>query len=141
MALLTVEEGIKYLHDAGAKVTLQRIAIMKALEDRQDHPTAESLFLELKPDYPTLSIATVYSTTHLLAQASLIRILSIDEKKVYYDSVTEPHAHFMCNRCKRIIDIDIDLDSLMKLPNDRIASVENTEVFYYGLCRECEAGT
>lgn len=71
-------------------------------------PICGTALLELKSEHPTLSIATVYSTTQLLAQASMLRILSIDEKKVYFDPNTTPHAHFMCRECKKITDIPMD---------------------------------
>jgi len=136
--MVSVDEGIKHLQRYGAKITSQRIAIMKSLEGRKDHPSAEKLFSELKQDYPTLSIATVYSTAQLLAQASMLRILSIDEKKVYFDPDTRPHAHFMCTGCKKIIDLYADFEMLTKIsPQSGIESIESTEVFHYGLCSEC----
>ena len=59
--MLSTYDRIKLLQSAGAKITTQRVAIMKSLQGRSDHPSAEQLFMELKPDHPTLSIATVYS--------------------------------------------------------------------------------
>ncbi|MDR0616744.1 MAG: transcriptional repressor [Synergistaceae bacterium] len=136
--MLKVDEGIKHLHSCGAKVTSQRIAIMKSLEGRDDHPSAEKIFLELKPHYPTLSIATVYSTAQLLAQASMIRILSIYEKKVFFDPDTTPHAHFMCTSCKKVIDLRTDFELKARIDLDSgIHSIDSTEVFHYGLCSLC----
>ncbi|MDL2264741.1 transcriptional repressor [Synergistaceae bacterium OttesenSCG-928-I11] len=136
--MLTLEKGVKLLQESGAKITSQRVAIMKSLEGRTDHPSAEQIFLELKPDYPTLSIATVYSTTQLLASASVIRILSIDDKKIYFDPVTSPHGHFMCRRCKRIVDVPIDFECIdAAVAHADISSVTNAELFLYGLCTDC----
>jgi Fur family peroxide stress response transcriptional regulator len=136
--MLKVEDGIKHLQSCGAKITAQRIAIMRSLENRDDHPSAEKIFLELKPHYPTLSIATVYSTAQLLAQASMIRILSIYEKKVFFDPDTTPHAHFMCTSCKKIIDLRADFELLTQMnPGSGIYSIDCTEVFHYGLCSHC----
>ena len=137
--MMDVDKGIKQLQNAGAKITSQRIAIMKLLVGRTDHPSAEQLFLELKSEHPTLSIATVYSTTQLLAQASMLRILSIDEKKVYFDPNTSPHAHVMCRGCKKITDIPMDLSCTSEqITQDLgIAEVDSTEVFYYGTCSSC----
>lgn len=137
--MMDLDKGIRQLQNAGAKITSQRIAIMKLLEGRTDHPSAEQLFLELKSEHPTLSIATVYSTTQLLAQASMLRILSIDEKKVYFDPNTTPHAHFMCRECKKITDIPMDFSRTADqiTPDLGIAEVDSTEVFYYGTCSEC----
>jgi Fur family peroxide stress response transcriptional regulator len=138
ISMFSVEEGIKHLQFSGAKVTSQRIAIMKSLEGRTDHPSAEQLFIELKPGYPTLSIATVYSTTQLMAQASMIRILTIDKNKVNFDPNIQPHGHFMCRKCKRIVDLPMDVNALVQYgKNFDISSVDAVEVFLYGLCTEC----
>lgn len=139
--MLNTYNGIKLLQNMGVKITTQRIAIMKSLEGRKDHPSAEQLFVELKPDYPTLSIATVYSTAQLLAQASLLRILSIDEKKVYFDPNTTPHGHFMCRKCRKVMDIPVNFDYPKQLdPQSGIASIDATEVFHYGTCSDCLDG-
>ncbi|MDR1137782.1 MAG: transcriptional repressor [Synergistaceae bacterium] len=137
--MLTVDNGIKYLQSAGAKITATRMAILRALENRKDHPSAEQLFLELKPDYPTLSIATVYSTAQLLSKGSLLRILSIDEKKVYFDPEVDFHGHFMCKNCKRVFDLPVDFDIMDVCSGIHgISSVEDAEMFCYGICTECE---
>ncbi|MDR1917132.1 MAG: transcriptional repressor [Synergistaceae bacterium] len=134
-----MDEGIRYLQNSGAKITETRVAIMQSLENRYDHPSAEQLFIELKPKHPTLSIATIYSTTQLLARASLLRILSIDEKKVYFDPNLTPHGHFMCRTCKRLFDIPVDYESIFRFDTPSgISSVEAAEVFFYGLCTKCD---
>lgn len=135
---LTIDEGVRQLQASGAKITSQRIAIMQALEGRLDHPSAEQIYTELKPLYPKLSIATVYSTVQLLAQASLVRTLSIDDRKIYFDPTTEPHGHFMCKSCRRIVDVPLDFDSLYNFGSSTdVASVDYTEVFHYGICAAC----
>ena len=136
--MLTVDNGIKYLQGCGAKITSPRIAILKLLANRRDHPSAEQIFKELKPVYPTLSIATVYSTTHLLAKGSMLRVLSIDEKKVYFDPDMNAHGHFLCKRCKKLYDVRTVCDIMASfIPSDAISSVEDAEVFYYGHCSKC----
>ena len=136
--MLTVDTGIKYLQSCGAKITSPRIAILKLLENKRDHPSAEQIFLDLKSDFPSLSIATVYSTAQLLAKGSMLRILSIDEKKVYYDPEMKEHAHFLCKSCKKLFDVITDCDVMSSfIPPDGVLSVENAEVFYYGYCSKC----
>jgi len=136
--MLTVDEGIRQLQEAGAKITAQRVAILKSFEGRTDHPSAEQIFMELKPQYPTLSIATVYSTTQLLADSAILRILSIDDKKVYFDPNTSPHGHFMCRSCKKIIDVPIDFTAISRISgHGGIAAIENTDIFMYGVCSDC----
>lgn len=136
----TVNDGISVLRERGAKITAQRIAILRQLEGRTDHPSADVLYKELAVDFPTMSVATVYSTAQLLAEAGLIKILSIDDKRVYFDPTVGTHGHFLCKRCGRIIDIEIDEGSLYKstssAKND-ISTIEHAEIFFYGLCSDC----
>lgn len=136
---LKIDEGVKVLQDSGAKITSQRIAIMQALEGRTDHPTAEMLFAELKPLYPKLSIATVYSTVQLLADAMLVKTLSIDEKRSCFDPSTEPHGHFMCKKCRTIFDLPLDAYPSQSSSDHRngVFAIDTTEVFYYGMCVKC----
>lgn len=135
--MLDIESGIRALQRSGAKITAPRIAVMKQLVGRLDHPTAEIIFNELKPTFPSLSIATVYSTLRLLASASLARILSIDNKKVCFDPKTEPHGHFLCSSCKKIVDIPIDMSDARINISDEVSSISSAAIFLYGLCSDC----
>ena len=135
-----VNEGINVLRGRGAKITAQRIAILRQLEGRTDHPSADVLYKELAVDYPTMSVATVYSTAQLLAEAGLIKILSIDDKRVYFDPTTSTHGHFLCRDCGKLVDLEIEEEGLFKSAStsqNSIAQIENAEVFLYGLCTDC----
>ncbi len=81
----TIEEGIERIKNQGLKITSQRIAILKLLKDRKDHPSAEKIFREMKRSYPTISFATIYSTAQILQEAGLLQILTIDEHRVFFD--------------------------------------------------------
>ena len=136
----TVNEGINVLRGRGAKITAQRIAILRQLEGRTDHPSADVLYKELAVDYPTMSVATVYSTAQLLAEAGLIKILSIDDKRGYFDPTTSTHGHFLCRDCGKLVDLEIEEEGLFKSAStsqNSIAQIENAEVFLYGLCTDC----
>lgn len=136
----TVNDGIEVLKAHGAKITTQRVAILKRLEGRKDHPSADTLYKELLHDFPSISVATVYSTAQLLADSGLIKILSIDDKRVYFDPATEAHAHFLCRRCGQLFDVPLDEQELYKKScgaGDKIAQIERAEVFFYGVCSDC----
>ena len=136
----TISEGINILRGRGAKITAQRIAILKQLEGRTDHPSADMLYKELAVDYPTMSVATVYSTAQLLADAGLIKILSIDDKRVYFDPTTSTHGHFLCRNCGKLVDLKIDEAGFFKSAStaqNSIAQIDSAEVFLYGLCTDC----
>ena len=134
----TVEEGIRRLKDRGAKITAQRIALLRRLEGRRDHPSADRLFQEVKEEFPTLSIATVYSTTQVLAEAGLLKVLSIDDRRVYFDPGTHPHGHFLCTRCGRLEDVEMVEDLAFRVELEG-AQVDRVEFFLYGICPDCIA--
>ncbi|MCR5335616.1 MAG: transcriptional repressor [Synergistes sp.] len=136
----TVDEGIATLRERGAKITAQRIAILKQLQGRKDHPSAETLYRELSDYYSTMSVATLYSTAQLLEEAGLIKILSIDEKRVYFDPFTETHGHFFCRRCGKLFDVPVREGMIFEnaaIGSDKIAQIDHTELFFYGICSDC----
>lgn len=138
-ALWTVSDGITILREHGAKITAQRIAILKNLEGRTDHPSADMIYKDLAPDYPTMSVATVYSTAQLLAEAGLVKIISIDDKRVYLDPNTSTHGHFQCKRCGKVLDFTVNEKKLLgaAVSTDEVARIDSTEVFFYGVCNDC----
>lgn len=58
--------------EAGLKITDQRKAILKALEDSEDHPSVETVCERAKKIDASISIATVYRTLGLLAELGLV---------------------------------------------------------------------
>ncbi len=134
----TVDEGIRRLRERGAKITTQRVAILERLCGRRDHPSADALFGEVRARFPGLSIATIYGTAQTLRECGLIRILSIDDKRVYFDPSVSPHGHFFCRECGALFDIPWegnDVERMIReLPG---AEAESAELFVYGRCAEC----
>ena len=134
----TVEDGIERIRSRGLKITSQRIAILKLLEDRKDHPSAEKIFREMKETYPTISFATIYSTAQILQDAGLLQILTIDDRRVFFDPNPAPHAHFLCTRCGALEDVPLGKETLNKIKNSVPHSLDSVQVYCYGPCRYCE---
>jgi Fur family peroxide stress response transcriptional regulator len=128
------------LKRAGLKLTPQRIAIVRELADDLSHPTAQALFERLRPAYPTMSFATVYSTLDVLVDHGLAGSLNADEgsRAVRFDPNVEPHHHAICDACGTVIDIPVE----RARPGTAAASVEGFRVLreertYRGLCHRC----
>lgn len=135
-----VDEVLEKLKAKGYKLTSQRRAIIEKLCGRKDHPTAEQLYNELKKDYPTISFATIYSTVQLLAELGYLQILTIDDKKSHFDPTPDMHAHFLCQGCGKLEDIEIIPEEAEKLKSLCAHKARIIEVFIYGLCPECDKG-
>ena len=128
------------LKRAGLKLTPQRIAIVRELADDLSHPTAQALFERLRPAYPTMSFATVYSTLDVLVDHGLAGSLNADEgsRAVRFDPNVEPHHHAICDACGTVIDIPLEREVADPAPHAvegfRVLREERT---YRGLCRLC----
>ena len=72
----------------------QRERIYQAVLESRDHPTAEMVYQQLKPELPRLSLGTVYRNLQQMAREG--RLAELDGPAARYDAVTRPHTHFRC---------------------------------------------
>jgi Fur family peroxide stress response transcriptional regulator len=61
-----LEEMIQALKDQDFRLTPQRLAVLKILAESKGHPSVEDIFKQVKPNFPTTSLATTYKTVNLL---------------------------------------------------------------------------
>ena len=111
------ERGIKMeiaevLRKNGYKVTPQRLAVYEAINHNPTHPNAEAIYKILQPNYPSMSLATVYKTMEIFAKIGVVQVLQCAEDAHRYDYNTTPHAHIRCEKCNCVIDIDMDQEEL-----------------------------
>ncbi|MBI5518560.1 MAG: transcriptional repressor [Desulfovibrio sp.] len=96
---------IARLRARGHRLTPQRVAILRELVSRTDHPCVEQLHAAILPSYPATSLATVYKTIHLLKEHGEVLELGFGELGSRYDGRhPEPHPHLICTRCGTIAD-------------------------------------
>lgn len=129
------------LREAGMRVTPQRVAICELLAASDEHPTAAMIYDELKPRFPSLSLATVYNTLDTLVGLGVVNVLGhAGDDKVHYDADTKPHVNLACISCSRIIDIPSEhvthLDSEITAASGY--KLLGARVLYYGLCPACQ---
>ncbi len=105
------------LRSADLRPTRQRVALGRLLFSGQDrHVTAEMLHEEVSDAGERISLATVYNTLHQFERAGLIRELSIDGAKTYFDTNTSNHNHFYIESEGRVIDIPGEGLSVLGVP-------------------------
>jgi len=102
--LLDIQDLIATFRERGYSVTPQRLAICNFILKRKDHPTADHIYQELKKEYPTISLGTIYKTLHLLKQFGLIQELGFNEGSIRYDPDIEAHVNLVCAKCGKIQD-------------------------------------
>ena len=97
------------------KITPQRIAIYNALLERTDHPTAEVIYQEIQPQFPGISLSTVYNTLEMLCEKGLIQKVKTGRDNMRYDGIEQPHHHLYSAQTDRMEDyFDEELDQWLK---------------------------
>ena len=137
-----IEELKAVARKAGLKLTHQRLEILGAVASTDMHPDAETVWRTVRLRMPTLSLATVYRTLWLLADAGVVNAVAPGGGRVRFDANTGPHAHYVCARCGATRDIAIPEPELRRISEQAMSfgSVVATAVEVRGVCERC-AGT
>lgn len=133
-------DAYQQLTSHGIKPSAQRIAIMDYLMTHYTHPTVDEVYQALSPTMPTLSRTTVYNTLRTLAEGKAAQLLTIDDHHVCYDGNTEPHAHFICRRCGRVVDLMSERAPVIKRPKSIEGMlVDEAQLYFRGICDRCQS--
>ena len=123
------------------KRSKQRDAILNFLKTRKDHPTADTIYSNVKEELPNISLGTVYRNLALLSERGEILKLSYDGSSDRYDANVNPHLHFRCRCCGSVSDLEVDdefLSSLDTVINEQYdGNIEGHTIFFYGTCPHC----
>lgn len=106
MEMTRVERGTKWLNGAGLRPTRQRVALAGLLVgDGQDrHVTAEWLFETARGSGEAVSLATVYNTLRAFCDAGLMKEVTVEGHKSYFDTRMDDHPHFYWEDEGRLTD-------------------------------------
>ena len=118
--------------------SFKREAIYGELSRSKDHPSAETLYQRLKPEYPELSLGTVYRNLTLFREEGRVECVATVNGEERFDADTAQHAHFICRRCGRVIDMGVPPEREL-LSVAAPGQIEKFSLTYYGVCDECRA--
>lgn len=127
---ITIQRSTAWLSGAGLRPTRQRLTLANLLVgDGQDrHVTAESLFDAASKADEKVSLATVYNTLRAFCDAGLMREITVDGSKSYFDTNMTDHPHFYWEDSAELTDApaeQLEISKLPKAPNGaEIASVD-----------------
>lgn len=123
------------------KYSRQRESIKNFLATRYDHPTAETVYLNIKESFPNISLGTVYRNLNLLAEIGEIQKLSTGVGPDRFDGNPSLHYHFICNKCGSVLDLDVSgLEHINILAGQNFdGEIEGHITYFYGRCPACKA--
>ena len=99
------------------RITSQRQIIIQVIEESDDHPDVDQLYLRSVELDNTISIATVYRTVKLLEEAGLIERLEFGDGRSRYEEAREHHEHL----------VDIETGEVHEFYNEELETLK-TEI-------------
>ena len=106
------------------KFSRQRAAILSFLQSRKDHPTAEVVYSNVKEEFPSISLGTVYRNLNQLAETGMIA-----------------KQHFVCNCCNAVIDLPIDGKDFASIDAEASKGfdglIQGHRLYFCGICKNC----
>ncbi|WP_044347639.1 Fur family transcriptional regulator [Dethiosulfatarculus sandiegensis] len=133
---------IKSLRGSGRRITPQRLAVLKILAASKDHPGVEMIYRQVKKDFPTTSLATVYKTVTLLRELQEVLELGFADQGSRYDgNRPSPHPHVICTKCGSIVDSQFSQmkELAREMTQETGFEITHHRLDFFGLCPKCRS--
>ncbi len=130
MTNLTQDRSTAWLGRVGLRPTRQRMTLAGLLvgDGQNRHVTAESLYEAASGVGEKVSLATVYNTLSAFCEAGLMREITVDGSKSYFDTNISDHPHFYWEDMAELTDAPAQELEIRRLPDvpegAEIASVD-----------------
>ena len=136
-----IDQMISKLREREYRITPQRLAILKILAVSEGHPSVEKIYAQVKKDFPTTSLATVYKTLIVMKEIGEVLELGFSDDSNRYDgNKPYPHPHLICIECKKILDPELGslIDMTQELAQDTGFNIVHHRLDFFGICPECQ---
>lgn len=134
------EDLINKLSEQGYRLTPQRMLVLSAIENSEDHISAEEIYTQVVAKYPYVNISTIYRTLELLNRLGLVTETDLGGGRVrYHPAGKGHHHHLVCQECGKIIDLDESVLSSLKkvLLREYKFSADLRHLAIFGRCADC----
>lgn len=124
---------------AALKYSRQRESIKEYLNSTYEHPTADTVYLNVKQKFPNISLGTVYRNLNLLADIGDAIKIPTPNGGDRFDGRTHPHYHFCCTDCGKVTDLVMkQMDFINEEAGKNFdGKITSHSMMFYGICSEC----
>ena len=121
------------------KYSRQRECIKTFLLGRKDHPSADTVYMHVRQQYPNISLGTVYRNLTLLSDIGEISRLNVGDGVDRFDADTSPHQHIVCTSCGCVQDVYLpDADKILEYADKYFDGIITTQTINFrGTCSDC----
>lgn len=126
---------------AHLKYSRQRESIKQFLATTKEHPTADTIYMHVKEEYPNISLGTVYRNLKLLTELGEAIKITAPDGGDRFDGCVQPHNHFYCTCCRKILDLNLDMSEIDKINQTAAENfsgiIESSNTIFFGQCGDC----
>ncbi len=121
------------------KYSRQRESIKDFLLATKEHPTADVVYMNVRKEFPNISLGTVYRNLTLLADMGEIVRLHLGDGTDHFDACTAPHYHFVCTECGSVSDLQVEtLKTINEIAGVNFdGHIHGHVTYFYGKCGNC----
>ncbi len=133
---------IKELREKGYRLTPQRQAMLKIIAKSEGHPSVEQIYEQMKADFPTTSLATIYKTLTLLKyMREVLELNFVNVGNRYDGNKPYPHPHVICTECGQILDREFEFAAVDEITQEMAEQtgyqITTHQLNFFGLCPKC----
>ena len=135
------EDITKQISELGYRLTPQRLMILTAIQQSQDHISAVEIYAQVVARYPYVNISTVYRTLELLKELGLVTETDMGEGRVRYHPADKGnHHHLVCRYCGATVEFEgCDLPPFFaRLSQETGYLIEDHLLELLGICAACQ---
>ncbi len=117
----------------------QRERILALLQGTEIHPTADWIYAQLKPEFPHLSLGTVYRNLAILTDQGLVKKIQSGSTYDRFEARVNHHYHLICTRCDTISDLALPIYEEINQRAGQMTDfhIQEHRIDFYGLCSSC----
>ena len=108
--------------------------MLRILEEK-GHADIEHIYNEIKKDFVSISLATVYKNINTMLDAGIIQEIKVPQKKSKFEITKHKHSHFVCEKCGEVYDVEQPKKLDIELPEG--FEPKEASVMISGICKEC----
>lgn len=102
-AMATHPGGLLRQH--GLRVTRPRLAVARCLAEADTHLSADGVLERLRESGCRCARATVYNVLNGFARCGLVRTVTVEGGRTYFDPIVEPHPHLYREDTGELMDL------------------------------------
>ena len=121
--------------------TKQRSLVLDAVRSRDDHPSADEIYLDVRREDNRISRGTVYRNLNVLAESGEITHVKVPSAD-RYDLRMDCHYHCFCTSCGAVFDAPIPYHEEYdrQVEEETGFQIQRHRTIFEGLCPKCRAG-